>query len=161
MLRRKSGNKMQFIMNRDEISDVKEKKLKGRNAKSQQTINSFLPKIIKLMKVGASLTEISALIGVTRQSMYYWLKSKDEKYAKLQECVKLGLQLSESWWEKQGRLNIKSKQFNSVLWLMNMSNRFGWASSRQQIQQESTTKTEVKIEKLDSVIDAIIDKDNK
>ena len=56
-------------------------------------------------------------------------------------AIKRGLQLSQAWWEKQGRTNLISKYqgdtFNATLWYMNMKNRFKWVDK---IQNEHTGK---------------------
>lgn len=42
------------------------------------------------------------------------------------EIVEFGRMLSAAWWEEQGRINLKSKEFNTSLWLANVKHRLGW-----------------------------------
>ena len=38
--------------------------------------------------------------------------------------VQEGLWLSQGWWERQGRVSLGVREFNHVLWMMNVKNRF-------------------------------------
>jgi hypothetical protein len=40
--------------------------------------------------------------------------------------------MSHAWWESQGRINLKTKGFNTSLWTINMKNRFGWSEKTEQ-----------------------------
>jgi hypothetical protein len=55
-----------------------------------------------------------------------WIKEE----VKFKEVIEAGKILSQAWWEMNGRKNIGNKGFNSVLWYMNMKNRFGWADTQ-------------------------------
>lgn len=88
--------------------------------------------VLELYQQGASDVEIKAQIiewrGSISNSLWNrWMK--EEK--KFSTTVKRGRILSAAWWEKKGRLNIDSKEFNSGLWFMNMKNRFGWADKKE------------------------------
>lgn len=78
---------------------------------------------------GWSLGESALLCGISADTIYnFWgnPKSKyfDETFSKI---ISLGIHLSELWWVSMGRANLlNKKEFDSTLWMMNMSNRFGW-----------------------------------
>lgn len=80
---------------------------------------------------GASDTEIKAYIWEQRGSFSNdlwdrWLKEEPI----FSEAVKKGRELSEAWWKRQGRVNLKDKDFSPTLWYMNMKNRFAWKDTQ-------------------------------
>lgn len=79
-------------------------------------------KTLALYKEGASDVEIRAnvLDGIS-DDLWYRLLEEDEVFSR---TIKKGKQFSQAWWENQGRTNLKSKDFNHVLWFMNIKNRF-------------------------------------
>jgi hypothetical protein len=85
---------------------------------------SMCNEIEPLMAEGASITEVAAKLGITKDTLYRWLKDEDKK--PFSDAIKRGQQLSEAWWLEKGRINLENKDFNSTLWYMNMKNRHGW-----------------------------------
>ena len=91
--------------------------------------------ILELYRVGASDVEIKALIWEKRGSFSndLWIRWLEEE-PMFSETIKTGKMLSEAEWVKNGRTNLRNKDFNYVGWYMNMKNRFNWSdSSRQEI----------------------------
>lgn len=94
--------------------------------------------ILELYAVGASDVEIRVLIsdwrGTFSEDLWYrWLNDEPD----FSQTIKRGRELSRRWWEKEARTSLRDKEFNSVLWYMNMKNRFGWMD-----RQDHTTKGE-------------------
>jgi hypothetical protein len=85
-------------------------------------------KVLELYNEGASDVEVKALIYEIRGSFSNdlwdrWISDEPE----FSETIKVGRMLSESWWAKSGRVNLKDKDFSYTGWYMNMKNRFGWS----------------------------------
>lgn len=78
--------------------------------------------IMSLMEEGASKVEVKANLRISNDLFDRLIKEEPL----FSETVKRGEQLSQAWWERQGRVNLKNREFSPVLWYMNMKNRFGW-----------------------------------
>ena len=94
--------------------------------------------ILSMYQQGYSDEEIKAYFYEKLGSMSFdlwerWLEEEPE-FSKL---IKYGQLLSLAWWKSHGRKELKNKEFNNVLWYMNMKNRFGW-SDNQNIKHSGT-----------------------
>lgn len=84
-----------------------------------------------MMQEGCSKVEVIAALGVSKEAFYEWCNPKKSNYhPEFAEVVQLGELHCQAWWEKQGRINLHERNFNSGLWYMNMKNRFGWADQQ-------------------------------
>lgn len=106
----------------------KPKKNPGGRPKSEVDLpDGWESGILEEYKQGASDAEVKALIYSLRGSFSNdlwerWMKQE----VKFSETIKKGRMLSEAWWCKEGRKNLKLANFQTGLWSMNMKNRFGW-----------------------------------
>lgn len=85
-------------------------------------------KLIKHMRTGRGVLETSLYLGITPVTLYEWTNPNSNMYEPaMDSALSLGKALSEVWWLEQGRKHLVTKKnFNHVLWYMNMKNRFGW-----------------------------------
>lgn len=106
--------------------------------------DNWQARVIALYQVGGSDVEVRASCFNSEKDKYY-VMSDDLFYRLIEEeevfsrTIKSGRSLSELWWQSNGRVNLKDKDFNATLWYMNMKNRFKW-SDKQEIQQEISNK---------------------
>ncbi len=99
----------------------------------------MLPKILELMRKGASQVEVAAMLEINADTLFQWKKDIPE----FSDTMRQGIRLSQAWWERQGREGVWNKylgdNLNGAVWYMNMKNRFGWCD-KQEIKQETTHK---------------------
>lgn len=88
---------------------------------------SYCKDVISMMSEGMSKTEIAARLGIHWDTFHEWQK----KHPEFSDAVKTGDKLSEAWWEEQGRIALRDKDFNATLWYMNMKNRHGWRDKQE------------------------------
>jgi len=117
-----------------------EKNREGRPSKYKPAMCKY---IIELMEQGASKTEVAAGLGISKSTLMEWQNPESVYYnKKFSDSIKRGEQLSEAWWERQGRMSLEEKDFNYVGWYMNMKNRFGW---RDKVDINTKIKVKTKI----------------
>lgn len=81
----------------------------------------FCVKVVELLAQGMAKIEVAAALGIRRVCLEEWI----DKYPDFAEAMRHGLELSEAWWHKEGRENLKSDKFQTPLYKFNMSHRFG------------------------------------
>jgi hypothetical protein len=96
-----------------------------------------------LMCSGASIAEVSLRLRVTRSRLMEW----QEQYPEFKKAFEDGMCFSLGWWEAVGRTHLGDKNFNSVLWLMNMVNRFGYVRGDIPAQGNGQTPANIVFEK--------------
>lgn len=102
----------------------------------------YCDKVVKMMRKGMSIEEVCYELEIAKQTFYNWCDTHPE----FMDAKKRGVDFSCGWWKKQGRENLKEKEFNATLFYMNMKNRFGWAD-KQETKQETSSKIEIKVDK--------------
>lgn len=104
-----------------------------------------VPLVMELGCEGASITEMSVALGILPNTLNAWRKEHPE----FDEAMCHALMISQAWWERVGRLNIFNSQFNSSLFMMHMSNRFGWSrnvNGKFETETKETKRLEVSVE---------------
>jgi hypothetical protein len=89
----------------------------------------YAEQILIMMSQGMGIETVCLYLGVTCDVMRKWRKNNKN----IDSLIKYGKQLEKQWWLEQGRLNIYNKDFNHVLWMMNMSNRFDWNTNKKEV----------------------------
>lgn len=105
-----------------------------------------------LYEGGKSDAEVAVAIGVSKQTLYAWIK----QYPEFKEAVQYGRNIAESVFQEAGRRAALgyNKNVNHVCWLANMRNRFDFDMSKKTDDDiESVDESEIRKvaeEKLDS-----------
>jgi hypothetical protein len=95
----------------------------GRPTKYDPSYNQIA---LDLFKEGASKVEVAARFMVLRGTLDEWAKHNPA----FSDTLKIGMELSQGWWENQGRTSLKAdglattEKINHQLWRSNMSCRF-------------------------------------
>ena len=85
--------------------------------------------MIVLYSEGCSDVEVRVnALDCISEDLWYRLIAEEVEFS---VTVKKGKLLSESWWERNGRVSLKDKDFNPTLWYMNMKNRFKWSDKQE------------------------------
>lgn len=84
--------------------------------------DSFPKLAFELFKEGASKAEICLELEIGFDAF----QDYQEKYPEFSDAVKKGMQVSQGWWEKKGRIATMGgvDGFNAVSFIFNMKNRF-------------------------------------
>jgi len=97
----------------------------------------FCYDILDFFVEGKDKITVSSELGISYQRFCSWRKL----YPEFDYAVTIGEQLSLRYWAELGRLNLDNRNFNHVLWMMNMTNRWKWYSNR--------NKEEKKVKRID------------
>jgi len=81
---------------------------------------------LTLARDGASEAELRAALGISRTKFDQLLK-ESQPFALVMEYCR---DLSQAWWERQGRENLQTKGFQTTLWNLNMKHRYGWGEQQ-------------------------------
>lgn len=126
---------------------------KNKGGRPKEDLSS-LPKdwykdVLDLYKEGASDSEIKAMIITWRGSFSndLWDRWLLEEVA-FSETIRMGRLLSEAWWNRNGRENLWTREFNYQGWYMQMKNRFGWSDRVENKTDMNVTAKDVKIKDL-------------
>jgi len=82
----------------------------------------------EMMAEGCSKVEVCAALDICYDTWLIW----QEEHQEFSESVKRGERHSAAWWEKMGRTNLATREFNAPLWKSNMANRFNWREKSEQ-----------------------------
>lgn len=101
-----------------------------------------------MFRDGQSVVEVATELNISKSAYYEY----EKKYPEFMDASTRGKQISQAWWEKQGRINLfdtseydgetkqsMSKRFNAGLWAKNVSNRFpnDWRD-KQEVEHKGT-----------------------
>lgn len=104
--------------------------------------NDWARMLIQMYTDGYSDAEVAAGLKVTIAEFYNQI-GENNAFAKL---VEFGRTLALAFWEKQARVNIHNKQFNTPLFNFYMKNKHGWADKI-----DTTAQTDVTTYDLDDL----------
>lgn len=97
---------------------------------------------LDLMKDGASIVEVCAELGISRETLYDWINPESDRFKQdFSDTIKDGKEYAQAWWEKKGReATFKGMGFNATSYIFIMKNRFGQDyKDKQEVDNKSTT----------------------
>jgi hypothetical protein len=82
--------------------------------------DTMIPRMLELASEGAGRLEICAELGVSLQGFLDW----EAAHPEFLDSTTRAREISQAWWEKQGRAGIWSKDFNAPAYSLQVRNRF-------------------------------------
>lgn len=92
------------------------KKILGRPTKYAPWMDDFA---IYFLRDGKSIVELAAELQVNVDTIQEW-----KKHDTFSAAMSLGMTLCQSWWERESRISLRDKDFNTGLWVQNVKGRF-------------------------------------
>ena len=92
----------------------------------EKRVPEWRDEIINLYDQGASNREVMRELKLTPGA--WKCLEEDILDSDFGEIVELGRLYAQAWWEAQGRINLRTKGFQTGLWQANMNNRYGWSN---------------------------------
>ena len=95
----------------------------GRPSEYKEEFNQIA---LDLMKEGASIVEVCAEIGISRETLYDWINPESPRFKPVfSDTIKSGIEYAQAWWEAQGRkATFNQTGFNATSYIFIMKNRF-------------------------------------
>ena len=110
---------------------TEQNKPKGPGGRPSLYKPEYCERVIELGREGMSIIEMAAEIGVSRSTLE---ESWPELSAEFSEAFARARELSQAWWEGQGRKGLMADRFNAQLYSRSMAARFpkDWRESKEQ-----------------------------
>ena len=122
--------------------------------KSSKYKPEYCDMLIKEMASGISYLAFAGLIRVSNKTLYNWEKDHPE----FAEAKEIAFNACLYFWETKGIAGLTApKEFNAVVWYMNMKNRFGWRDTPPDEKPPEVHKAEVirlPIEEMKKLVEA-------
>ena len=80
----------------------------------------YCEQAIELGTQGYSMSEIAAEFGVDRASLIRWT----EEHEDFRTALRAAKTFEQAWFEREARMNMKNRDFNSNLWYRSAASRF-------------------------------------
>lgn len=108
-----------------------EQKPKGPGGRPSLYKPEYCDRVIELGREGMSVVEMAAEIGVSRSTLE---ESWPEAHEEFSEAFARARELSQAWWERQGRIGLTAERFNAQVYSRSMAARFpkDWRESKEQ-----------------------------
>jgi hypothetical protein len=108
-------------------------KKNGRPTKYSKKLCELLP---FLFSNGESVIEVCTHLDITKDTFFKWVK----QYPNFSDSYKKGLELSEAWWARAGRIGSIGKiKIQPATWIFNMKNRFKWKDKTEANETDNIT----------------------
>ena len=82
--------------------------------------DEFCERIIELGKLGYSQAQMAAALGVAKQTITDWAKSRSD----FSDALTLARTFSQSWWEGKAQTGLEDRNFNAGIWDKSVKSRF-------------------------------------
>ena len=100
--------------------------------------------IIALYKEGYTNVEVAEHLEMTKRQFAQLCQTNPQ----FRELVERGNDIAEAWNERQGRLAIHDKDFNTAVWKARMGHHFGWRDRTEQDVRQLSVNADVTKEEL-------------
>ena len=106
-----------------------ETKPKGPGGRPSLYRPEYCERVLEFGREGMSVVEMAAEIGVARSTLE---EAWPAAHAEFSEAFARARELSQAWWERQGRVGLTAERFNAQVYSRSMAARFpkDWRESK-------------------------------